>query len=196
MPQDVRPIVVDAATRREHLREKTVKGLEGLFPLIGRDTVLHAENVRVKPASYSSNDQKTAILHGRTLAEPVVGDLVLRDKDGKVVDRKKSHILAHLPYFTERHTFVVGGNEYEVPSQLRLKPGVYTRERDNGEYEAAFNLAKGQNFRLSMDPETGKMSAEIGTTTIPLRPMLQNLGVHDNEMKSAWGQDLFHANST
>ena len=195
MPQDVRPIVVDAATRREHLREKTVKGLEGLFPLVGRDTVLHAENVRVKPASYSSNDQKTAILHGRTLAEPVVGDLVLRDKDGKVLERKANHILAHLPYFTERHSMIVGGNEYEVPNQLRLKPGVYTRERGNGEFEAAFNLSKGDNFRLSMEPETGKLRAEYGTTTIPLRPVLKALGVTDATMKQYWGADLLNMNT-
>lgn len=191
---DIRPIVVDARTRREHLREKTVSGLETLFPLVGRDHDLVVENVRVKPAAYSSNDQKAAILHGRTLSEPVVGDLILRDKSGKVVDSKKGHILAHLPYFTERHSMIVGGNEYEVPNQLRLKPGVYTRERGNGEFEAAFNLSKGDNFRISMEPETGKLRAEFGTTTVPLRPVLRALGVSDATMKQHWGADLHAAN--
>lgn len=191
---DIRPIVVDARTRREHLREKTVTGLQTLFPLVGRDHDLAVENVRVKPAAYSSNDQKTAILHGRTLSEPVVGDLVLRDKSGKIVDSKKGHILAHLPYFTERHSMIVGGNEYEVPNQLRLKPGVYTRERGNGEFEAAFNLSKGDNFRISMEPETGKLKAEFGTTSVPLRPVLKALGVSDATMKQHWGADLHAAN--
>ncbi len=189
-----KPIVVDAQTRREELRNKTVQGLGALFPLIGRDHDLYVENLRVKPADYSSNDQKRAILHARTLAEPTVGDLVLKSKDGKVIETKKNHILAHLPYFTERHTMIVGGNEYEVPSQLRLKPGVYTRERGNGEYEAAFNLSKGSNFRLSMEPETGKLQAEFGTTTVPLRPVLKALGVHDTTLKQAWGDELYHAN--
>jgi DNA-directed RNA polymerase beta subunit len=191
-----KPIVVDAQTRRDQLRDKTVQGLGSLFPLVGRDHELHVENVRVKPADYSSNDQKKAILHARTLAEPVVGDLVLKTKDGKTVETKKGHILAHLPYFTERHTMIVAGNEYEVPNQLRLKPGVYTRERGNGEYEAAFNLAKGDNFRISMEPETGKLRAEFGTTTVPLRPMLKALGVHDSTMKQHWGDELFSANVT
>lgn len=192
----IHPIVVDAPTRRGFVREKTVKGLEGLFPLVGRTHELHVTDIKVKPASYSSNDQKTAILHGRTLAEPVVGTLVLKEKaTGKVVDTKKNHILAHMPYFTERHTFIVGGNEYELPNQLRLKSGVYTRERGNGEYEAAFNLSKGENFRLSMDPASGKMSAEFGTTTLPLAPMLKHLGVQDTQLKQAWGEDLFHANA-
>lgn len=191
----IHPIIVDAPTRRGFVREKTVKGLEGLFPLVGRTHELHVTDIKVKPASYSSNDQKTAILHGRTLAEPVVGTLVLKEKaTGKVVDTKKNHILAHMPYFTERHTFIVGGNEYELPNQLRLKSGVYTRERGNGEYEAAFNLSKGENFRLAMDPATGKMSAEFGTTTLPLAPMLKHLGVQDSQLKQAWGADLHQAN--
>lgn len=195
MSSDIRPVVVDARTRREHLREKTVQGLQTLFPLVGRDHDLVVENVRVKPAAYSSNDQKSAILHGRSLTEPVVGDLVLRDKSGKTVDTKKGHILAHLPYFTERHSMIVSGNEYEVPNQLRLKPGVYTRERGNGEYEAAFNLSKGDNFRISMEPETGKLRAEFGTTTVPLRPVLKALGVTDHTMRQHWGDELFHANT-
>ena len=191
---DIRPIVVDAHTRREHLREKTVEGLQGLFPLVARDQDLFVENVRVKPAAYSSNDQKAAILHGRTLAEPVVGDLILKNKNGDILETKKNHILAHLPYFTERHSMIVGGNEYEVPNQLRLKPGVYTRERGNGEYEAAFNLSKGDNFRISMEPDTGKMKAEFGTTTVPLRPVLRALGLTDKTIKQHWGSELFEAN--
>ena len=191
---DIRPIVVDAHTRREHLREKTVEGLQGLFPLVARDQDLFVENVRVKPAAYSSNDQKAAILHGRTLAEPVVGDLILKNKNGDILETKKNHILAHLPYFTERHSMIVGGNEYEVPNQLRLKPGVYTRERGNGEYEAAFNLSKGDNFRISMEPDTGKMKAEFGTTTVPLRPVLKALGLTDKTIKQHWGPELFEAN--
>lgn len=194
MASDIRPIVVDAHTRRDHLREKTVAGLQNLFPLVARDQDLFVENIRVKPAAYSSNDQKSAILHGRTLAEPVVGDLVLKNKNGDVIETKKNHILAHLPYFTERHSMIVGGNEYEVPNQLRLKSGVYTRERANGEFEAAFNLSKGDNFRISMEPETGKLKAEFGTTTIPLRPVLKALGITDSTMKQHWGAELFAAN--
>lgn len=194
MASDIRPIVVDAHTRRDHLREKTVAGLQNLFPLVARDQDLFVENIRVKPAAYSSNDQKAAILHGRTLAEPVVGDLVLKNKNGDIVETKRGHILAHLPYFTERHSMIVGGNEYEVPNQLRLKSGVYTRERGNGEFEAAFNLSKGDNFRISMEPETGKLKAEFGTTTIPLRPVLKALGITDSTMKQHWGAELFAAN--
>lgn len=195
LPSHLQPIVVDARARRDLLRDKTTVGLKGLFPLIGRDHELHVEDVRVKPAAYSSNDQKAAILHGRSLLEPVVGTLTLRDKvTGAVVDTKKNHILAHLPYFTERHTMIVGGNEYELPNQLRLKSGVFTRERDNGEFEASFNLSKGENFRLAMEPESGKLHAEFGSSKIPLYPLLKALGVPDTDMKRHWGAELLSAN--
>jgi len=193
-PAGLRPVVISAREKRELLREKTLEGLQSLFPILGRSHDLHLISAAVKPTTYSSNEQKRAILEGRTLSEPIVGRLVLKDKAGAVVDTKDKHILAHLPYFTERHTMIVGGNEYEVPNQLRLKPGVYTRERGNGEYEAAFNLSKGENFRLSMDPETGKMSAEFATTTAPLYPLLRALGVQDTTVRQHWGADLLDAN--
>lgn len=192
----LRPIVLDARTRRDLIRSKTAEGLAGLFPLIGRDHELHVEDVRAKPLVYSSNDQKSAILHGRSLVEPIVGNLVLKDKlTGAVIDTKKNHILAHLPYFTERHTMIVSGNEYELPNQLRLKPGIYTRERDNGEFEASFNLSKGMNFRLAMEPETGKLHAEFGSTTVPLYQMLKALGVPDADIRQAWGTELLQSNA-
>lgn len=193
-PEGLRPVVINAREKRDLLREKTVEGLKSLFPLVGKTHELHLVSAAVRPAAYSSNDQKRALLEGRTLVEPVVGRLVLKDKAGNVVDTKDKHVLAHLPYFTERHTMIVGGNEYEVPNQLRLKPGVYTRERGNGEYEAAFNLSKGENFRLSMDPETGKMNAEFSTTTVPLYPLLRSLGVQDASVRKHWGADLLHVN--
>jgi hypothetical protein len=78
---------------------------------------------------------------------------VLRDNvTGEEVDRKKGHVLAHVPYFTERHTFILGGNEYELPHQVRLDAGVYTRERGNGELETSFNLSKGKNFKPQKPP--------------------------------------------
>lgn len=197
MPENLQPLMADAASRRDRIREKTVRGLEGIFPIVGRSTTLEAKNVKVKTKDYSSNNQKDAIMRGRTLHEPVTGTLVLRDnKTGEVLEEKSNHTLAHLPYFTERHTFIVGGNEYEVPHQLRLKPGVYTRQRNNGEYEAAFNLGKGSNFRLSMEPESGKLNMELGTTKVPLYPLLRSMGVPDTDIKTHWGDDLKDVNAS
>lgn len=196
MTTSLYPLLTDAATRRDHIREKTVSGLQDIFPIVGRNTTLEVQNLQVKPKEYSSNQQKEAIMKGRTLHEPITGTLVLRDSAGQVVEEKKNHTLLHLPYFTERHTFIVGGNEYEVPSQLRLKSGVYTRERNNGEFEAAFNLSKGRNFRLSMEPESGRLHMELGTSKIPLYSLLRSLGVPDVDIRQHWGAELRDINAT
>lgn len=193
----IRPVIETAADRRTALREKTEQGLTEIFPIKGRNRSLVVENVKTRPAVYSMQDQKTALLHGRSLSEPVLGDLVLRDNaTGAEIDRKKGHVLAHVPYFTERHTFILGGNEYELPHQVRLDAGVYTRARANGELETSFNLSKGKNFRLTMAPESGKMRVEIGTSVLPLRPVLEHLGVTPDELRRAWGADLVAQNAT
>lgn len=193
----IRPVIETAADRRTALRQKTEQGLTEIFPVKGRTRTLTVENVKTRPAVYSMQDQKTALLHGRSLAEPVLGDLVLRDNvTGEEVDRKKGHVLAHVPYFTERHTFILGGNEYELPHQVRLDAGVYTRERGNGELETSFNLSKGKNFRLTMAPETGKMRMELGTSVLPLRPVLEHLGITPDQMRKAWGDDLVAMNDS
>lgn len=193
--EELHSLMADAATRRERIRKKTIQGLEGIFPIISRDYILEAKDIRVIPKDYSSNKQKEALMSGRTVHEPIQAELHLRDKKtGELVDKKK-HTLAHLPYFTQRHTFIVGGNEYDVPHQLRLKSGVYTRQRANGEYEAAFNLSKGMNFRLSMEPESGKFNMELGTSKIPLYSVLRALGVPNSEIRKHWGADLQASNA-
>jgi DNA-directed RNA polymerase subunit beta len=196
MTKNLQPIMSDALTRRNSIRDKTVKGLTTLFPIDARNYRLEVKNVYVDTKDYSSNQQKEALMRGRTLHEPVLGTLILKDKKtDKILSQEKDYTLAHLPYFTERHTFIVGGNEYSVPSQLRLKSGVYTRERANGEFEAAFNLSKGANFRLSMEPDTGRMHMELGTSKIPLYSLLRALSVPDGDIRKYWGSELRDVNS-
>lgn len=196
MPDDLQPLLADAASKRDFIRKKTVEGLSDLFPIIGKNTTLELHNVTVKGRDYSSTKQKNALMEGRTLHEPITGTLVLKDANGKTLEEKKNHTLLHLPYFTERHTFIVGGNEYDVPSQMRLKPGVYTRERNNGEFEAAFNLSKGSNFRLSMEPESGKLHMELGTSKIPLYGLLKSMGVPEADIRNYWGAELRDMNAS
>lgn len=196
MPANLQPLMADAESRRRYIRKKTVDGVKSIFPIVGKNMTLDVKNVNVKAKSYSSNQQKDALMRGRTLHEPIQGTLVLRDnKTGEVLEEKDKHALIHLPYFTERHTFIVGGNEYDIPNQMRLKPGVYTRERGNGEYEAAFNLSKGRNFRLSMEPDSGRLHMELGTTKVPLYPLLKSLGVPDSDVRRNWGADLKEMNA-
>jgi len=200
MSTNIQPLLIDADERRDHIRDKTLAGIRGLFPIIGKRHTIDLKDLKINHKDYSNAEQKDALMNGRTLHEPIQGKLVLKDNaSGKVLDEKQRTLL-HLPYFTRRATFVIGGNEYAVPSQLRLKSGVYTRERNNGEFEAQFNLKKGSNFRLSMEPESGKLNMELGgtakTSKIPLYALLRILDVPDTDINHYWGADLKNLNAT
>lgn len=187
-------IIAEASYRRDQVRQQVVDTIKKVFPFVGKRYQVDIEDVRVHPADYSPNDHKAAILQARTLAEPVRGTLVLRDKNGKQLQKVPNFSLLQLPYYTDQSTFVIGGATYSVSNQLRMKPGVYTRKRRNEELEAGFNLSKGDNFRLSMDPESGHFKMEYGSTQIPLYPVLKSLGVNDKEMSKYWNKDVVKIN--
>lgn len=196
LPPKLTPVLTDASTRREQIREKAVSGLTAAFPLNLRGNTVEVQDVRVVERDFGPNDQKQAIMEGRSLNEPVRGTLVLKDQKGAVLERVKNFTLMHLPYFTERHTFVQDGNEYQVSNQIRMKPGVYTRRRANDALEASFNLSKGSNFRLSLDPQRGHPLMEYGTTTIPLYPVLRTLGVPHQDISKHWGAEVANNNAS
>lgn len=188
------PIMSHAPDRRERIHKRAVEGVENVFPLKVRNHHIEVRNVRVLPKQFSSREQKDAILYGRTLQESLRGDLVLKNEQGKTVETKKDVTLAQVPYFTPRHTFIVDGNEYTVANQRRVRPGVYTRVRGNEELEAAFNLAKGENFRINMSPEKGHLYMQYGSSKIPLYPVLRGLGVTDSQLKKSWGEGVVDIN--
>lgn len=184
------PVLTDAEDRRSQIRTKAMDALRLAFPLPLRDKRIEVTDLKVHQKDFGPQDQKHALLSGGSLYEQVKGTVILRDAAGKEIEKVHNYTLLNLPYFTGRHTFILDGNEYNVSNQLRLKPGVYTRRRGNEELEAAFNLSKGSNFRLSLDPTEGHPYIEYGTTAIPLYPVLRKLGVGHNEIASSWGSDV------
>ena len=190
----LQPILVDASVKREQIRDKAIQGLEKVFPIEGKRYSVDVDNIKVHEADYGPEEHKRALLQARTLAEPVRGTLILRDQKGKTIQRIPRFNLMQLPYFTPHHTFVIGGNAYTVSHQFRMKPGIYTRKRRNEDLEAQFNLAKGNNFRLSMDPEKGLFNIEYGTTKIPLYSVLRKLGISDKQITRFWNEDLVSIN--
>lgn len=196
MAMSLTPVLADPATRRAEIRQKAVTALTNAFPLQLRDKKIEVTDVSVHSRDYGPNDQKQALLSGGSLYEPVKGTVVMRDSTGKEIERLKNFTLMNLPYFTGRHTFIIDGNEYNVANQLRLKPGVYTRKRANEDLEAAFNLAKGANFRVSLDSTKGHPYVEYGTTAIPLYPILRKLGVPHADIANHWGKEVAEQNDS
>jgi DNA-directed RNA polymerase beta subunit len=194
MSNKVRPLFLMPEDRQKLLREKSLEGLQSLFPILGTHHSIEAEGFHVKESPVNFADHKKALFKGGSLYEPVKANLVVKDNQGKVVSRKKNHTLLHLPRITKNNTFVVKGNEYSVKHQLRTRPGVYTRKRGSDELETSFNLAKGANFRLSMNTKRGGMQMEYGSTKIPMYPILKSIGVGDSDISKYWGKEMLARN--
>jgi hypothetical protein len=69
-------------------------------------------------------------------------------------------------------------------NQVRRKSGVFSRVRKNGELESEFNLEKGQNFSLELDPQAQifYFILSSGTRRYRLYTLLSNLDMDENEM--------------
>lgn len=191
---NITPIFTSSSQKRESIRQKAVESLQKVFPLVSNKYTVHAEDIRVDNQEYSPEEHKDALMRTKTLSEPVRATLVMRDNDGKEVQRVPDYTLLRLPYLTNHNTFVIDGNTFTVGNQLRMKPGVYTRRRRDEGIEAAFNIDKGANFRLSMDPAQGTFTIDYGTTKIPLYAVLKKLGIPDQEMSKYWESKLVDVN--
>lgn len=191
---ELTPLLVNPDERRELIRQKIIEGLEESFPIKSRNKTIEVKDLRFASKDYSSTDQKNAILKGDTLFESVKGTIRMKDEKGKILDETKNFTLARVPWFTPRHTLIVGGNEYSVSNMIRPKPGVYARKRANGILEANFNVVGGSNFNVSMDPEKGEPQLEYSTTKIPLYPVLRKAGMSHDTIAKVWGRQLADAN--
>lgn len=187
-------VLVDPSIRRELIREKIKEGLQESFPLKSRNRSIEVSDLKVDPKEYSSDAQKQAILRGDTLFETVKGTVRIKDQQGDVISTAKDFTLVRVPWFTPRHTLIVGGNEYSISNMVRAKPGVYARKRANGILEANFNVIGGSNFNVSMDPEKGEPQLEYGTSKIPLYPILRKAGIQHTDIAKKWGKQLADAN--
>ena len=148
--------VLDPEGVMRTLEDRVADKISSFFPLVGKKHTLVAR--RVYPGTDVDVDdiheQKKARLRGKTWSVPMYGDMdLVETASGKVVDSAKGVKLLNLPKITRRYSYIVEGTEYQSDNQWRLKAGVYTRQKANGELETQFNLAKGRGFRLEFSPE-------------------------------------------
>lgn len=184
----------DNTVTRRMIFENVLAAAQKLEPASNPRHSLGIENTRWQgPEDYSIAEQKQAVLSRGTLGRKLVGDFVLRDAVGDVI-AKRSAQLARVPYMTDRGTFIMGGNEYTMAHQMRLRPGVFTRRKQNGELESHVNVSKGFSHRVFMDPKTGVFRIAIGQAKIPIVPVLKSMGITDRQMQEAWGNELSQSN--
>ena len=188
----------DYDTTRQNIYDGVFSGLKERYPIENSRYRLELHDPKFTgPESFSLKDEKDAILRRRSLTRRLQGTWKLVNKaDEQVVD-EKSTTLGNVPYLTRRGTYIVGGSEYTVANQMRLRPGIYTRKKDNGEYEAHFNIFKGgRSFRTFMEPDTGVFRMQLGQSRLKMYPIMKAMGITDKQMRETWGEGVWLANRT
>ena len=188
----------DSATTRIRIYDGVLSAAKTLQPVVNKRHTLRLRNVGYHGRdTFSLAKQKEAILAGKSLSRKLRGTWELLDNEtGELVDSRRATV-ANVPFFTDRGTIINNGNEYTLSSQMRLRPGIFTRVKDNGEIEAHANILpdKGVAHRYYLDPEKGVFKVRIGQANIPLMPMLKALGASDRQLREAWGNELYAANA-
>jgi len=178
------------------LEDGVTSTISKLFPIIGKKNIMELQDIQVKDDLDIDDirSQKTAKLNGRSWSVPVEATIALKDKEtGNIINQQKIRLMS-LPKITRRYSHIVDGNEYQIDNQWQLKSGVYARIKDNGELESRFNLAKGKGFNLEFDPKTRKFTMGYGSSNIPLKPLLMELGIPTTEIETKWGKEITDAN--
>jgi len=145
---------------------------------------------------YNAHDIHQARLQQKSLTRKLHGVWTLSDtQTGKPIQRSKK-LLAHVPYVLPNGGIMDNGTMYYIKSQQRLKNGIYTRMKENGEFISNVNAAshEGPTHAYQFDPKTGKFSMEISKNHIPLYTFLNAMGATDEELEAAWGKRVLDIN--
>jgi DNA-directed RNA polymerase subunit beta' len=181
-----------------HFRDRTLEGIQSHFPIKGKFQTLHMDKLEVKDDLHPDDirGQHAAKMSGESYAVPIFGHMRLVDNaTGKVVDERKVR-MAELPKTTQRYSYILNGREYQFDNQWQLKPGAYTRRRQNGELETRFNVVGKSAFDMVFNPQTKQFHVEYNKSKLPVYPLMKTLGVDDDSLEKHLGKDIVDANKS
>lgn len=174
--------------------KKTLK--EKVFPIVGNSGSIDVDNIEIKYEPIGFQELKDLIKQKGTYAADVKADVIVKDKDGKVVKKERRTIMK-LPLLTPMYYYLIDGTEFNVFNQIRLRSGIYGRIQRSGLPEVQFNLAKGQNFSLESDPETGEIYVKRKQGgKINIIDIFKAYGLSDEKIKEILGPEIFNSNIT
>ena len=194
MPE-IRPIITKPENIRNAIRSRVVEAISAKFPIETQNCTAVLKHIEVERVGASSDKQTEALMSRGNIHDGVYADIDVLDKNGHIIGQLKNHRLMNLPYYSNRYTMLLDGHEYSIVSQMRTKSGVYTRKRGNDELESAFNLARGANFKLVMEPDTGVFSIDLLNSTMPAFAVLRILGASPADIQETVGKELYEKNS-
>ena len=184
----------DYDTIRNVIFDNVKDAVSRRFPLRNNRYTLAVEDLDYDdPDDVDVEQQKRMLLEGKSSARRLRGSWVLRDAvTDKEVSRTRRMTIMRVPRITSRGTFIRNGKEFCIGNIMRLEPGVYTKQGPEN-VSAQFNIKQGtgQGFNMIMNPKTGLFQVRRGTTNAPAYTVLKDMG---DQMKEAWGSDVFEAN--
>lgn len=186
----------DSNATREAIYANVMKAAQSIQPVSNSRYTLSLHNPQwADNPDVSIPDRKKAVLRGETLNRRLRGLWRLTDTQGAVLGERLATV-AHVPRMTNQGTFVINGSEYTLGHQMRLRPGVFTRRKENGELESHINImpGKGLSHHYFLEPETGVFKIRVGQANMPLISVMKAMGVSDKEMSDAWGSELHGIN--
>ena len=139
------------------LIQKTVREIiQKTFPVEAGGKRLELLDVYIKDDLPSDDfpEQKLFKLNRKTWQVPIFANAKIVDsKTGRIIDKSAKIKIGSIPKLTNRFTAIIDGNEYQTTNQIRRKSGIYARIKNNGDLENEFNLTKGFNFDMQLDPQ-------------------------------------------
>ena len=141
---------------------------------------------------------KEAILSNRSILSKVYADVYRQEgPDGKVSRVASKVRIASMPQMLgTRGTFVVKGSDYNIVNQLRKNPAPYLSYNAHAErpVTATFNLSKGRNFAIELEPKTSTFYVIMGTANILLKALAIVLDITKEDLEKVLGKDMTEYN--
>jgi DNA-directed RNA polymerase beta subunit len=186
----------DYTAVRDRLLANTRGALAQRFPVENERFKLEAVDLTYDDYVPSLKDEKQAILQNGSVTAKLRGKWRLTNKETGEVKTSKPRIMMNVPWMTERGTFIRNGSEKTINYMFRLAPGVYSRKKENGMFEAHVNPKQGTGgqFKIELDPKTGIFRVRQGTRGYKLYTLLKRAGVTDDQIKKSWGAQILDVN--
>lgn len=188
----------DILGQRKSIYDQAARGVTSGRPLSNASYRLEIADVGYDKEDFDPQpeDEKKFILQRGSLHRPMKATFRLYNQaDDSLVEEQRATI-ANVPHLNGRGLFIRKGVNWGLRNQLRLRPGIYTRRKANGQVESHFNVkpGTGRGFRIMLEPESGVFKMQIGQSTTKLFPLLRAMGVSDDQMKEQWGEELYNKN--
>lgn len=185
-----------------NLQERIVNYIRSNTPITVGTSQFCVEDLDVVMPDMSIDNQlKMKYTKNESLEALVRGRLVVKDVNGNVLSKGQKTTIVKCPVLTDRHTYLINGNEKSVLAQMRLKPGCYTtKDEDKGTIKTSFMFSRTPNTKympiINLNIKSGtnpEFNVEVkkGNFNCNIVNFLWILGFNDMEIKKALGDGNF-----